>query len=266
MSLHVHFLDPYKSGSSLVHRLDPRVKLVLVVAFILANSLVPMGAWAIYFLLLTISLSGAVLSELGIGFILKRAFLALPFVLAALPLLFTLPGPALLTVGSLQISLPGLERFGSIAIKSWISVQAAILLAATTQFPDLLHAMRSLHLPRLLVAIIGLMWRYIFVIGDEALRMLRARSARSGVSDDPTLRPGGSLGWRARVTGAMAGSLFLRSLERSDRIYAAMAARGYDGEIRSFPLSALSTRNWITLVAGLSILLMLVLLGVFLWR
>lgn len=266
MSLHVHFLDPYQAGSSLVHRLDPRVKLILAVAFILANALIPSGAWAIYLLMLTLSLSGAVLSELGVGFVLKRAFLALPFVLAAFPLLFTVPGPAAFSIGSMQISLPGLERFASIALKSWISVQAAILLATTTQFPDLLQAMRALHLPRLLVAIIGLMWRYIFVIVDEVLRMLRARSARSGVSDEPHLHAGGTVMWRAKVTGGMAGSLFLRSLERSDRIYAAMVARGYDGEVRNLPLLPLSTGNWLALGGGIVVLMVLVILAVVLWR
>ncbi len=129
-----------------------------------------------------------------------------------------------------------MERFISIALKSWISVQAAILLATTTTFPDLMLAMRAIRIPRLLVAIFGLMWRYLFVLADEAIRLMRARQARSGHADQPGLKPGGSLAWRARVTGGMAGNLFLRAFERSDRIYMAMLARGYDGEMRSEPL------------------------------
>ncbi len=82
------------------------------------------------------------------------------------------------------------------------------------------------------------MWRYLFVLADEALRLLRARQARSGQTDRPGLKPGGSLSWRGRVAGGMAGSLFLRAFERSDRIYMAMVARGYDGEVRSSPLPA----------------------------
>ena len=77
---------------------------------------------------------------------------------------------------------PGLERFVSIAIKSWLSVQAAIVLASSTSFPDLLVAMRALHVPQLLVSIFGLMWRYMFVLVDEATRLLRARASRSGRS------------------------------------------------------------------------------------
>jgi cobalt/nickel transport system permease protein len=124
----------------------------------------------------------------------------------------------------------GLVRFVSIFFKSWLSVQMAVVLTASTRFPALLQAMRSLHLPKILVSIIGFTYRYIFVIGDEVLRLLRARAARSGAPDG---RGGGSVFWRARVTGGMAGSLFLRSIERSERIYDAMLARGYDGEVRS---------------------------------
>ena len=185
--MHVHFLDPYRPRRSPIHRLDPRVKLVLTLAFILTVRAHPAGAWPVYILLFALILSVEVLSELGVAYVLKRAALALPFVLAALPVIFTTPGAALFSLSlgpwTLTASLPGLERFISIALKSWISVQAAIVLAATTPFPDLLVAMRAVRIPRLLVAIFGLMWRYLFVLVDEALRLLRARAARSGVSD-----------------------------------------------------------------------------------
>jgi cobalt/nickel transport system permease protein len=256
--MHVHFLDPYAARRSLVHSLDPRVKLVLAVAFILTTSLVPLGVWPVYILLLAIILSIEVLSELGIRFVQKRASLALPFILAALPLLLTTHGVPLLTFvwwgWQASISLQGLERFSSIAFKSWLSIQAAILLVSSTPFPELLAAMPALKVPQLLVAIFGLMWRYLFVLADEALRLIRARAARSSDSGIPEARTGRDITWRARVTGGMAGSLFLRAFERSDRIYMAMLARGYDGEVRSTPLPNLQPRHWSILVAGLAIL------------
>ena len=161
----------------------------------------------------------------------------------------------------LVISAPGLARFISVAIKSWISVQMAILLAATTRFPDILMAMRALRLPRLLVAIIGLMWRYLFVLADEVLRLIRARAARSGEVDAASARSGGSVIWRARVTGGMAGNLLLRAFERSDRIYTAMLSRGYDGEVRSLPLPPLKPQSWLVLLGGLGMLGLLTALG-----
>jgi cobalt/nickel transport system permease protein len=110
--------------------------------------------------------------------------------------------------------------------------------------------MRAVRVPRLMVTIFGLMWRYLFVLADEALRLLRARAARSSNTGFPGLRAGGSLAWRAQTAGGMAGNLFMRSLERSDRIYAAMLARGYDGEIRAVPLPKLEVYNWMLLIVG----------------
>ncbi|MBN2146192.1 MAG: cobalt ECF transporter T component CbiQ [Anaerolineales bacterium] len=261
--MHIHFLDPYRPRRSLIHALDARIKFVLAVAFILTNALVPPGAWPAYLLLLALMVAVELLSELGVGYVLKRSALAAPFVLAAFPLLVTVPGETLweLPLGGLAVSAAGLERFASIALKSWISVQAAIVLAASTPFPDLLVAMRAVGIPRLLVAIFGLMWRYLFVLVDEVLRLMRARLARSGHSGLPGAKSGGSLAWRARVTGGMAGNLFLRAFDRSDRIYMAMLARGYDGEVRSMPLPALRPTQWIILISCLALFVFLLALA-----
>ncbi len=265
--MHVHFLDPYRPRRSLVHQFDARVKLILTLAFILTAALTPSGAWVAYILLFAIVLSVEILSELGVGYVLKRSALALPFVLAALPVIFTLDGGPILFSFSpgpwtLNVYQAGLERFISIALKSWLSVQMAIVLTASTPFPDLLTAMRAVRIPRLIVAIFGMMWRYLFVLVDEALRLLRARSARSSHSGQPGLKPGGSLAWRGRTAGGMAGSLLLRGIERSERIYMAMAARGYDGEVRSFPQPRLGAPAYWVLALGLLVLLTILALGV----
>jgi cobalt/nickel transport system permease protein len=264
--MHFHYLDPYRPRSSPIHRLDGRVKFVLALAFILTTALLPIGAWAAYGALFVLILLVEILSALGVGYVLKRSALAFPFVLAALPVIFTSKGPILayLPLG-LTISGVGLVRFASIAIKSWLSMQAAVVLAASTPFPELLVAMRAVRLPRLLVALFGLMWRYLFVFADEVLRLTRARAARSGQSDLPGSKTGGSVAWRARVTGGMAGNLFLRAFERSDRIYMAMLARGYDGEVRTLPLPAISSIHWLVLIAGLVLLILLLGLGVLFW-
>jgi len=241
----------------------------LTLAFISTVALTPVEAWPAYVLLLSVILSVEILSDLGIGYVLKRAALALPFVLAAAPVVFTTEGTVLVSLrlgtSRLSTTMEGLARFVSVALKSWLSVQAGIVLASSTPFPDLLQAMRAIHIPRLLVAMFGLMWRYLFVLVDEALRLTRARAARSGQSDRPGARAGGSLVWRARVTGGMAGNLFLRAFERSDRIYMAMVSRGYDGEARSLPLAAMAPGDQRTLAAGLVLTAVLLALG-FLFR
>jgi cobalt/nickel transport system permease protein len=232
--MHIHALDVYRARGSFVHRLDARVKLALAVLFIVCAALTPDGAWPAYVLLAALAIGVAVASQLGMGFVQRRAAVAIPFALAAVTVAFSTPGRSLSTVHILgwEVTLTdtGLVRFVSILFKSWLSVQMAVVLTASTPFPDLLQAMRGLGLPKIMVAIAGFTYRYIFVIGEEALRLMQARAARSSA---PSGRGGRNVLWRARVTGGMAGSLFLRSIERSERIYDAMAARGYDGEVRS---------------------------------
>jgi cobalt/nickel transport system permease protein len=178
-----------------------------------------------------------VIGRLGAFRTTRGALFALPFLLAALPLVFTRPGDPLATIDlgplTLTISGQGLREFTTIALKSWISVQVALLLTFTTPFHDLVDGLRELHLPRVMVAIISFMYRYLEVLSGEASRMLRARTSRS--AELPGRRSGGSIRWRAASTGSMVGSLFLRSYERSERIYGAMQARGFDGELRYLP-------------------------------
>jgi cobalt/nickel transport system permease protein len=267
--LHFHFHDPYQHGDSLVHRFDARVKLLLAIAFILTVALQPPAAWPVYMLLVFLITAFDLLSELGMVYILKRSLLFVPFTLAALPLIFSDNGPGLtaLSIGpwNLAISTNGLERFVSIALKSWISIQAAIILASTTSIPAILAAMREFKMPRPLVQIFALMWRYLFVMADEALRMLRARASRSGQLEKPGGNPGANVSWRARVTGAMAGSLFVRAIERSDRIYMAMLARGYDGEIHTFSQPKIRLTSWLFFGLMVMLFIFLLLLSYLFW-
>jgi cobalt/nickel transport system permease protein len=112
----------------------------------------------------------------------------------------------------------------------------------------LLWALGALRMPKSLVAVIGFMYRYLFVMADEALRMLRARSARAPRAPDGR-RP--SVVWQGRVAGAMVGSLFLRALDRSERIYAAMLSRGYDGHMRTMQRFQMGSVDWMILVGML---------------
>jgi cobalt/nickel transport system permease protein len=169
---------------------------------------------------------------------------------------FTRPGDPLGTIDvgplMLTISGQGVREFTTIALKSWVSVQVALLLAYTTPFDSLVDALRALRLPRIMVAIIGFMYRYLAVLTDEASRMMRARASRSAVAAGR--RGGGTIRWRATVTGRMVGSLFLRSYERSERIYAAMQARGFDGELRYLPGPPLRASQLAAFAAGIAAL------------
>ena len=258
-------IDPYQPGASGLHRLDPRARILLGIGFILTAALLPVGAWGAYVLLFSLTLSAALASGFGIPRLLKRSLLALPVALVALPLLFTQAGGVLahfeLGFASLTVSQAGLVRFFSVVMKTWLSFQTALLLAALSPFNDILLALRALGVPRLLVALMALMWRYLFVLVGTAARLLQARAARSALPQLPTKRPGGSLAWRARVVGGMSGTLMLRSFERAERIYAAMLARGFDGEIRSLPLPRFNLSGILTVLGGWLVFTLILLFG-----
>jgi cobalt/nickel transport system permease protein len=232
MAAGVHLIERYRAGSSYVHNMDARLKLLLTLAYIFAATLTPTGHWLAFALLAAPLAVAVAASRLPALLILRRSALALPFIVVAVPLLFTKEGDTLFTIQPFgwTASHEGLTAVLTILTKSWLAVVAAIILTATTPAMELLRAMRALAVPRILVATVSFMYRYLFVIAEEAQRLLRARDSRSARLEGR--KSGGSIWWRAGVLGHMVGSLFLRSYERSERVYAAMQARGYDGELR----------------------------------
>lgn len=261
--MHFDVFDRYHENESFVHRLDPRVKVVTTVVFILSNALLPDGAWVAFGLSWLFLLLANLLSRLGLGFTFKRSLVALPFALIALTVLFSIPGKPVssfhVLFWDLTITDAGLLRFVSILIRSWLSVQMAILLVAVARFPDLIHALEHLHVPGILTTIIAFLYRYLFVLADEVFRLMRARESRSAAA--PGKRSGGSVAWRAGIAGHMAGQLFLRSYERSDRVYNAMLARGYTGHMETIHPHELRRRDYITVALVLLVILFFQLVG-----
>ena len=258
--MHFDLTDVYRPGASSIHRLDPRVKLLGVFALILVVVTLPQGAWPALGLVQLLVLLIALAAGLGPLYTLRAALIALPFMLAAVPIPFLTPGPVLWVVPGLgwAVSGPGLERFATILLRTVLAVQAGALLSATTSVPHMLWGLQSLGLPALLVAVVGFMLRYLFVLGDEALRMLRARASRSARTPDGR-RPG--FVWQGRMAGMMVGSLFLRSLERSERVYAAMSSRGYRGQVRLLQPQAMTLPDWSALLCIALLLAAVIALG-----
>jgi len=261
--MHFDAFDRYHESRSFIHRLDPRVKVSVTLAFILSNALLPDGAWAAFVCSWAFLLLVNLLSELGLLFSFKRSFIALPFALIAITVLFSVPGepiaPFRILSWDLTITDAGLLRFVSIVIRSWLSVQMAILLVATTRFPDIVHALEHLRVPSIITTIIAFLYRYLFVLADEVFRLLRAREARSAA--EPGSRAGGSVAWRAGVAGHMAGQLFLRSYERSDRVYNAMLSRGYAGHLQTMNPHELHRMDYIAAASALILFLIFQLAG-----
>jgi cobalt/nickel transport system permease protein len=268
MTLTTEALERYIDKSSPIHAIDARVKLVLTLGYILSLALLPFGEWVAMALLAALLWGYVHLSHVGIVTIITRAFVALPFALVGISLVFSRPGEALfalqLGATTLTATNAGVIAFASVVVKSWLSVQAALALVATTHFIDVVQALRALRLPSVLVSVLAFSYRYLFVLIDEAQRLLRARACRSAVR--PGQRSGSSVGWRAHVVGQMVGTLFLRSYERSERIYVAMLSRGFNGEIRSLTTHALSAGEQGILTVGLALLALITLAAATFWR
>ncbi len=195
------FLDRYRQGTSAIHRLDPRLKLLATLAFVLATTSTPLRAWLSFLLLAMLVLSVILISQIPLTEALKHSAIALPFAgMVAVSLPFTRAGQIVWAWHpfgwDLAVTDEGLLLFATVMVKAWLSVLVSGLLVATTPFPDLLKAMRALRTPAVLTAVISFMYRYLFVLVDEATRLQTAREARSA-------GPGGSLLWRARVVGGM---------------------------------------------------------------
>ena len=260
--MHFDAFDRFHDMNSFIHRLDPRVKVIVTVLYILSNALLPDGAWMTFGLSFLFLLYANVLSNLGLAFTFKRSFIALPFALVAVTVLFSVPGNPVTSfhfIWDITVTDAGLLRFVSIVIRSWLSVQMAILLVATARFPDIVHALEHLRVPSILTTIISFLYRYLFVLADEVFRLLRAREARSAAV--PGVRAGGSVAWRAGVAGSMAGQLFLRSYERSDRVYNAMLARGYTGHLNTINPHEMHRKDYVTIALALIFLILLQLVG-----
>ena len=262
--MNTYLNERFEVGDSLLHRTDARLKLVVALALIFGIVLTPVTAWPAYPLLWSLLASLAILGNVSPFRLARLGAIALPFTLAAATLLFTIPGRPLVSAFGLTISDAGLARFIAIVIKSWLAVQVTLLLSITTHFTNILWGLSSLHLPDTLVAIIGFMYRYLFTLKDEVDRLLRARTARSASLDGH--KAGGSLLWRAQVAGGMVGNLFLRSYQRSERVYAAMLSRGYNGQMAVMPPPPLTVKALTYAVAPILILVLIEALALLYWN
>ena len=248
----------YVPGDSAVHRLEPHLKLVSVLAFAVVVVSTPVHAtWApaAYAGYLLAVLTAAAVAGVGPGRLVRGLVVEVPFVAFAVLLPFVAPGPQVEVLG-LSLSRTGLAAGGGLLAKATLSILAATVLSATTEPRALLRGLERLRLPQALVQILMFMIRYADVVGGELQRMRVARESRGFTG-------GGLRG--LRVMAATAGALFIRSYERGERVHLAMLSRGYSGRLPAGPAAAAGLRAWavaLTLpLAAAAVLLAGMLLG-----
>jgi len=218
----VHHLqvDLLATRPSPLQRRDPRVKTLVLLGFVGAVAVVSPAAPARLGAFAAVLLVAVLVARLPLGFLARRLLWVLPF--AALPaLLLPFTGGAGPTAALHAPTAAGAVRAGVVVGKALVAAGAVLLVVCSTPMSDLLAALRWLRLPAALVSVVGLLYRYLFVLVDEAERMQRARRQRGG------RRLGG-----VRGAAALLGSLFLRAHDRALAVHRAMVARGLAGIAR----------------------------------
>jgi cobalt/nickel transport system permease protein len=227
--------------ASAFHRLDPRAKLIGLAGLTLVAVSTPLRAWPAYAACALALAAVALVARVGPRTLWTRSKLVLPLVLfVAVFVPFVRKGGGTVELGPLTVSEAGLATFATVSAKAILGTVSAVLLGATTSFPDVLHALERLRAPRLLVLIAAFMYRYLFVIADEARRMRAALAAR-GYAPRHALQ--------AAALGRVATALFLRTYERAERVHLAMLARGWRQEMPRLDVLAFGRADALFLTA-----------------
>jgi cobalt/nickel transport system permease protein len=213
-------LDEGAARDTPLTRLDPRAKLVAALVFVVVVMSFERHAVAALLPLAVFPLALAVLGDLPAAPLLRKLALVAPFALMVglfNPWLDRAPVPVF---GDFSLAA-GWWSFSSIVLRFGLTVGTALVLVAGTGMGPLCAALARLGVPRVFTVQLLFLYRYAFVLGDEASRLATARRLRSA-------------GRRPRLSsyGPLLGQLLLRAFDRAARVHQAMLARGFDGELR----------------------------------
>jgi cobalt/nickel transport system permease protein len=252
---HAIFTERHARSAGWLQRRDPRAKMIGSLIAILAASLTSSVAGLA--LLYVVTLGAARASRVPFGFFVKRVWLGIPFFAAivVVPAIFFVPGPRVfdLALGPAHLapSWNGLAGAVLFISRVAVSVSLAVLLVVTTPWADVLKSLKALRVPQVFVLVLSMTYRYIFLFLHTANGILLARKSRvvgraSGAEQ------------RRWITGTM-GNLMSRAFKMSNDVYAAMLARGFTGEARSYTTYRMRFADWagLALVAAVAVLAVL---------
>jgi cobalt/nickel transport system permease protein len=216
------YLDMLSYKDTFIHRLDPRTKLSATVFFIIMVVSFPKYELSGLFPFLLFPVLLFSLADIPVKFIMKKVLLVSSFAFFIgifNPLLDRQPMYILfgMTVSG------GWVSFFSVMLKFLLTITSALLLIATTSFPGICRALARFGVPDIFVSQLLFLYRYIFVLVEEAMKVVRARDMRSC----------GTRGKDLTVFTGIIGTLFLRTVERAERIYQAMLSRGFSGALQT---------------------------------
>jgi cobalt/nickel transport system permease protein len=222
----------------LLQGLDPRLKIIAMIMLLLAISL-SHQLWVIvllYFLILSL----AFFSKVTMEDMVKRVWLIIPFFtgIIALPALFIVPGPAWVHLPlGLVITTTGLNTALFLLLRVGTSVSVGVLLILTTPWNSVLKALGVLHLPAVIILMLGMTYRYIHLLLNITNDMFLSRKSR-------LLRPLTGAEGR-KLIGATSGALLNKSLQVSSEVYLAMQSRGFRDYPRTIDTFEMHPIDWV---------------------
>lgn len=237
--------EPFAAGNSLIHRIDPRFRVIGAAAFTFPVALC--YGFPALFAALAVSIAAVLFSRLPLKTIFKRLALVNSFILLfwiVLPL--TYGGGRTILLGPVPLSAEGLLVAAKLTVKSNAILLALIALIATMTFATFGHSLSRLKMNRKLVFLLMITYRYIFVIFQEYQKILRSIKIR---------------GFRPRTTlhtyktfAYIIGMLLIKAADRADRVYNAMRCRGFKGKYYSLTDFDADAKSWVfmILVVGLT--------------
>ena len=240
---HAFYAENTARADGLLQRIDTRVKLLGILALI-----VPAAAarnFAVIACLFAVAVALAALSRVPFGVLLKRVWVPV--------LLFTgiivLPAPFVAT-GQVVYHLPalgwsvtaqGLASAGYLVLRAETAATFCVLLVLTTCWNHVLKALRVLHVPAVLVTILGMTYRSLFLVLQSAHDMFESRRSRIIGELTP--------GERRRVAASSAGVLMSKTFDLSNEVYLAMQSRGYRTDISTLDQFQVRGFDWAMLGA-----------------
>jgi len=233
--------EAFAHGNSLLHLIDPRVKIIVAFCFVLLVAV--SKSFSVAYIALSISILLVLLARLPLGLVVKRLLAANSFIVFLwITLPITYGGEPLFEPGPLSFAREGIVIAALITLKTNTIVLAIITLLATSTVASLGHALEGLGLPGRLSFLLLFSYRYIFVIHQEYLRLSRAAQMRC-------FQPATTIHTYKTVAYLFAMTL-VKSYNRGNRIHQAMLLRGFNGHLIPLSHHNIVRRDIIFLIVG----------------
>lgn len=239
------YIDRLSYGESFIHSIEPRAKVFIVLAFIVTvvsfpkyevSALLPFFIFPVVFL---------TVGNIPLSFLVKRLVIVSPFALFIGILNPLFDRDVAFYLFGIAIS-KGFLSFLSIILRFTLTISILILLIATTSFSGVCYALKKFKIPELFINQMLFLYRYIFVLVEEAMRMTRAKEMRTF----------GKHGTEIRYFINLIGNLLIKTIERAERIYHAMLARGFHGIMPYNKKTKIGVKDAIFVIASLILLIL----------